>query len=208
MNPIRRHLNYANVVATFALVFAMSGGALAANHYLLSKTSQIKPSLLKKLVGKKGATGPAGPMGAAGATGPQGPKGETGAAGPFPATLPSGQTLTGAYEVDGTDFSSSVMAVAGGSISFQYPLAAAPTPHFIASGATPPVQCPGSVTNPKALSGNLCVYEGGFFEVGVVTIYEPATGLPGASAYGAGIVVTSTAKEGPFYSNGTWAVTG
>jgi len=32
MNSIRRHLSYANVVATMALVFAMSGGALAATH--------------------------------------------------------------------------------------------------------------------------------------------------------------------------------
>jgi hypothetical protein len=28
---MRRHLSYANVAATIALVFAMSGGALAAN---------------------------------------------------------------------------------------------------------------------------------------------------------------------------------
>ena len=33
---MRRHLNYANVTATLALVFAMSGGALAAKHYLVS----------------------------------------------------------------------------------------------------------------------------------------------------------------------------
>jgi hypothetical protein len=47
MTSIRRHLSYANVVATFALVFAMSGGALAAQHYLLRSPKQIKPSLLK-----------------------------------------------------------------------------------------------------------------------------------------------------------------
>ena len=33
MKPIWRHLSYANVLATLALVFAMSGGALAASHY-------------------------------------------------------------------------------------------------------------------------------------------------------------------------------
>jgi hypothetical protein len=49
MNSIRRHLNYANVVATMALVFAMSGTALAAKHYLISSTKQIKPSVLKSL---------------------------------------------------------------------------------------------------------------------------------------------------------------
>jgi hypothetical protein len=30
MERIRRHLSYANVAATLALVFAMSGGAIAA----------------------------------------------------------------------------------------------------------------------------------------------------------------------------------
>jgi hypothetical protein len=75
---IRRHINYANIVATLALLFAMSGGALAANHYLLSSTKQISPKLLKKLkgkTGKTGATGPAGPSGAAGAAGATGPSG-------------------------------------------------------------------------------------------------------------------------------------
>lgn len=46
---MRRHLNYANVVATLALVFAMSGGALAAQHYLLSSPKQISPKVLRSL---------------------------------------------------------------------------------------------------------------------------------------------------------------
>ena len=60
-HTMRRHLNYANVIATLALVFAMSGGALAANHYLINSTKQINPKVLKKLKGnsqgKTGATG-------------------------------------------------------------------------------------------------------------------------------------------------------
>jgi Collagen triple helix repeat (20 copies) len=211
MSSIRRHLSYANVIATLALVFAMSGGALAATHYLIISTKQIKPSVLKKLKGNRGASGlrgSTGATGATGATGPQGTKGEQGPAGPFPSTLPTGQTLTGAYEADGADYSNTVTAIAGASISFQFPLAAAPATHFIAAGATPPAQCPGTVLHPKALSGNLCVYEGGFEEVKEVVIYEPASGTPGASAFGAGLVVTSNLKEGHFYSNGTWAVTG
>lgn len=78
---MRRHLNYANVVATFALLFAMSGGALAAKHYLINSTKQIKPSVLKKLkgnTGKTGATGPAGPQGVQGKEGAQGKEGPTG----------------------------------------------------------------------------------------------------------------------------------
>lgn len=46
---MRKHLSYANIVATFALLFAMSGGALAAKHYLLNSVSQINPRVLSKL---------------------------------------------------------------------------------------------------------------------------------------------------------------
>jgi hypothetical protein len=72
---IRRRCSYANVVATFALFFAMTGGALAASHYLITSTKQIKPSVLKSLVGR---AGPAGPAGTAGAVGARGESGATG----------------------------------------------------------------------------------------------------------------------------------
>ena len=64
-------MTYANVAATLALVFAMSGGALAASHYLITSTSQISPKVLKELkkAGASGATGPRAPQGPAGATG-------------------------------------------------------------------------------------------------------------------------------------------
>jgi hypothetical protein len=67
--------SYANITATLALVFAMSGGALAANHYLIHSTKQISPKVLKKL---KGRTGRTGNTGATGATGKQGPQGKDG----------------------------------------------------------------------------------------------------------------------------------
>jgi hypothetical protein len=92
LSLLRRRLCYANVVATLALVFAMSGGALAAGHYLLTSTSQVSPKVLKALKGKPGQAGPAGVQGSQGAQGPagstgaQGPKGETGAAGAVGAT--------------------------------------------------------------------------------------------------------------------------
>jgi hypothetical protein len=72
---IRRHLSYANVVATMALVFAMGGSAIAAKHYLITSTGQISPKVLKKLearlahnlkpgaAGKQGATGKEGAVG-------------------------------------------------------------------------------------------------------------------------------------------------
>ncbi len=53
--PFRRHLSYANVTATLALVFAMTGGAFAANHYLLTSTKQISPKVLKQLTNQTAA---------------------------------------------------------------------------------------------------------------------------------------------------------
>src|ERR1700724_3495142 len=91
MSSLRRHLTYGNVVATLALVLAMSGGALAATHYLISSTNQINPKVLKKLRagsgprGLSGRTGPQGPSGlpgGAGSPGPVGPRGGEGPQGP------------------------------------------------------------------------------------------------------------------------------
>jgi Collagen triple helix repeat (20 copies) len=79
--PMRKRLSYANVTATLALVFAMSGGALAANHYLITSTKQISPKVLKKLKGNTGANGTNGANGATGATGAQGPAGKEGTPG-------------------------------------------------------------------------------------------------------------------------------
>jgi hypothetical protein len=76
-----RHLSYANVAATIALVLAMSAGAVAAGRYLITSTNQISPKVLKKLTGRPGATGPRGAQGATGSTGPQGATGSTGAQG-------------------------------------------------------------------------------------------------------------------------------
>jgi hypothetical protein len=84
---MRKRLSYANVTATLALVFAMSGGAMAANSYLINSTKQINPKVLKKLkgnagkAGANGASGANGANGAVGATGPQGAGGKEGSPG-------------------------------------------------------------------------------------------------------------------------------
>jgi hypothetical protein len=70
------------IIAIVALFIALGGSAVAANRYLITKTSQIKPSVLSKLKGKAGATGPAGPAGTAGPGGPAGPQGPQGPQGP------------------------------------------------------------------------------------------------------------------------------
>src|SRR6202035_3566253 len=77
----------ATVIASIALFVALGGTAIAAEHYLITSTSQIKPSVLKKLRGNTGpggspglpgAQGPSGPMATAGANGSNGARGSTG----------------------------------------------------------------------------------------------------------------------------------
>jgi hypothetical protein len=132
LSMLKDRFGIPGVIATVALVFAMTGGAIAAK-YVITSTSQIKPSVLKKLKGPSGPAGAVGPTGLAGPVGPVGAKGKDGAPGapgkdgtngapgsPWTAggTLPSGSTETGAY----AGFVPSGFVFA--SISFNVPLAA------------------------------------------------------------------------------------
>jgi len=75
---IRKRITYANVAMTLALVFAMSGGAYAAKHYLITSTKQISPKVLTALKGKNGTNGTNGKDGAQGPAGEKGPIGTNG----------------------------------------------------------------------------------------------------------------------------------
>lgn len=116
MRRVRARLTYANVVATLALLFAMSGGAIAASHYAISSTKQIKPSVLKKLRGKTGRPGAVGAKGTAGSTGAPGAPGITGLVGP---RGESGPQSLGAINVDTTIPSGSPMLVSLDGISIE-----------------------------------------------------------------------------------------
>lgn len=113
----RLHLTPGTVIATLALVFAMTGGAYAAGKYVITSTKQISPKVLKSLqgkAGKAGATGAAGAAGPAGATGPAGPAGPAGAAGAKGETGATGETGTagtaGAKGTTGTNGTSATTA--------------------------------------------------------------------------------------------------
>jgi len=80
MKGFGRHLSYANVVATMALVFAMGGSAVAARHYLITSTGQISPRVLSALKAAR-VTGKEGPAGKEGAPGKEGAAGKNGANG-------------------------------------------------------------------------------------------------------------------------------
>src|SRR5262245_47790097 len=68
-----------------------------------------------------------------GALGPKGDKGDKGDPGPFVGTLPSGQTLRGAFFMNLPSASAGGEEV-GTSVSFGFQLASEPTVHFIMAG--------------------------------------------------------------------------
>ena len=82
-----------SLIAVLVGVLAVTSGAFAAQHYVITSSSQIKDGAvsLRDLTpgaretlrqGKKGTTGPVGPVGPVGPQGPAGAAGATGAQGP------------------------------------------------------------------------------------------------------------------------------
>ncbi len=224
-STIRKRLTYTNVAVTFALVFAMSGGAYAASRYVITSTKQIKPGVLAQLKGKAGAQGsagaqgPAGPAGAAGPQGPAGVKGETGGTGKegpqgpegkegkagatgFTKTLPKGATETGVWYARPSSGNIDTIP-----LSFAIPLA-----HELEEAnvhVAPNPECPGSAEEPKAEPGNLCVYVAESFNFKPAYIGKPygvGVGAFGAGASGALLAIEGTGE--PAVGYGTWAVTG
>ncbi len=204
MNSLRRHLSYANIAATLALLFAMSGGALAARHYLINSTRQINPKVLKKLkgnAGKTGLSGQQGPAGVRGATGAEGAKGTDG----FSAlsTLPSGRSESGdyAFSPDNTATSGFVMS----SVNFPIPLGAAlPIGQVVYTRTWPVAHCEGPGS---AAAGFLCIYGEQHIGFSLPTIYgsEGSGNLPGAGRFG--LVMEWTVEAGHAFEIGTYTVT-
>jgi hypothetical protein len=169
--------------------------------------------------GAKGETGPAGPKGEKGATGGAGvagAKGATGATGVsgFTETLPKGKTETGTWGdtlsgIPRTGTPEEVWVP----ISFPIPLAAGSEEAFFlneeaTASAAGTGGCTGSVENPTAPPGKLCVYTAAennknikadpFFVFNGVFGYQPS---------GTVLRFFVTAEPANFQMNGAWAVT-
>ncbi len=226
-SSIRRRATYANVAATLALVFAMSGGALAAGGFLIKSITQIKPSVLNQIAKKaKGATGAQGPQGAAGAAGTngtngtkgekgekgeEGKKGERGSSG-VPVSLEHGESEHGAWGYEIANAEEYYV-----SISFPIPLKEpleeetlgngepGKDVHLIQLHKEGPAECEkGTLADPKAAPGNLCIYE----QFGATPV-EPFTLNPEEPnlATGAGKSGAILRFEGSTKDAGVWVVT-
>jgi hypothetical protein len=206
-SPIQRHLSYANVAATLALFFSMSGAAVAAHHYLINSTKQINPKVLNKL---KGRAGPRGPQGATGREGREGREGKEGREG---TEIPGGYLQFG-ITLRG-NFAGRAVATASGQtlnipISFGLQLHKVPVlVNYVPHGSSPPPGCFGSFHEPEASPGSLCVYESpGRLNVKEARVFDPISGEnTEANRFGAAIEATAE-KAGEYGVRGTWAVTG
>lgn len=197
------------LAVTFFAVFALAGTATAAKlitskdikDHTIQQRDLKRGLLLQGPRGLPGAPGPAGSPGTPGGpAGPKGDKGDPGAqgpAGPFPeGNLPAGKTIRGNWAMATEDSS---LGMTGFSFGFQ--LVASPTVHIIQAAAATPAGCTGSVTNPGADSGHLCVFETGSS--------NKAAGYPSflaSTRWGASIYFFA-AGAGIAYDYGTWAVT-
>jgi hypothetical protein len=223
MRRILRHRpSPAMVIAGIALTAALGGTSFAAVNALPRNsvgTKQLKNgAVTRKKINKKtlsqlrGNRGPRGPQGAQGPAGTQGPQGIQGIQGiqgppgPFPdGDIPAGKTIRGTLFIFGS--AAGANQFFDGEINFGFSLSAAPTARYINAGTTPPAQCPGTVTNPQAQPGNLCIYERLNINAPTRFAYNPLNnGFNQSSRYGTGIAVYSGAA-GQVEIDASWAVT-
>jgi hypothetical protein len=217
LSRVKSKLGTAGIVtAIVAMVLATGGGAYAAKSVIITKLSQISPSVQKQLKGKRGATGPQGPIGPKGDTGPRGetglkgdtgprgetgPKGDQGDPGPTETVLPSGKTMTGTWAFNDINLSA-IWVNVDFPLRLQNNIPENAGVEFVPVGDTSNPNCPGNVNNPQALAGHICMYA--------------AAALTNATDSGALVLETtsgfirrfvpedSTARS---FGRGTWAAT-
>jgi hypothetical protein len=206
------------VVACLALGIALGGTSVAAIQALPKNsvgTKQLKSNAVTSAKVKnrsllaadfKAGQLPQGPKGDPGAPGAPGAPGQQGQPGPFTDTLPAGKSQKGTWAVLG--MTSGANQYYSAHISYNFPLAVAPTKHYIASGAPVPAGCSGSVSNPGAAAGHLCVFAA-YNDPGATFagLYDPSGGGFGAPGKFGEIVAFFSTGANQLDIVGTWAVT-
>lgn len=91
-------------------------------------------------------------------------------------------------------------------MSFGFTLPGATVPHYIASGATPPAECPSTVAGTPQ-KGHLCVYEASVINSTKRGTFNAATGDEGATTAHGFVVFANAAAAGVYRVRGEWVVT-
>jgi hypothetical protein len=182
--------------ATYYACAAKKGGAIR----LVSKRAKCRRSERRISFNSQGLPGRNGLNGSNGRNGSNGANGASGTSG-FTSTLPSGKTEVGTWAADLLT-EASVYYVP---ISFNIPLLAPPESTLIGKKAPSTAECPGTVGNPKAAPGHLCIYTGEL-SGGSLFLFDPSQEGGGVNTYGTVLGLKSGASLALAY--GTWAVTG
>jgi len=188
MRRVRDRLTYANVIATLCLVLVLGGGTAYAAVELGKEsvgTNQLKkdavtPAKLSKGVRADLATGSGKPS-------------------PLRATLSSGETLRGTYDLRGTE------AQLEQAVTFQVALQSTTAAHFPASAD--PTDCPGTVAEPQARPGNFCVYDRLTVNASPSGAFAPETAENGRAGRFGAVIVLDNAGDKEARSYGSWAIT-
>jgi collagen triple helix repeat protein len=165
LSPLRNRFGIPGVISVVALVFAMLGGAYAANNSSDGgATASAKAKRGPK--GPKGATGPAGPAGPAGPQGPAGANGKDGANGtngsPGAPGAAGKSVVSSSFE--GTDEPGGAECEEAGGVQFQ--VEGSSTKQFACNGAN------GEDGSPWTAGGTLPV---GATETGTWDLSGPST---------------------------------
>jgi hypothetical protein len=166
-----------------------------------------------------GEEGLEGPAGANGAPGPEGSPWVDGG------TLPPGESETGTWAVGQTGVDPSKLEppatgiLVNSPISFPIPLAAAgelaeeeavlneiPVT-YLTKADSPTAGCPGTVEEPAAAPGNLCVYAVSNFEVDYIGERNPENNQGSAGTGKAGVILIFNVKTELASARGTWVLT-
>jgi len=188
--------------ATYYACVSKKSGAIR----MVGRRSKCRKGERKISLNSEGVAGKNGLNGKNGANGRNGKNGKNGTAGltGFTSTLPSGRSEVGTWGA-----SVAAKSIAYSSISFNIPLGAVPASTIVGTGKPSTPACPGTVANPQAAPGNLCVYAARETHIGGLGLLDPnqEAGGPGADRFGALVSI----QGGPAESGtawGTWAVTG